>query len=191
MFGPNIAKCYDEIVKDPSLHQLFLEEECTSLHELPLLGALWFRLILERFFAHIASPAIWGKTGVEFITDISPRHSDETTPMVVLITDGVEEGHLDKVTIFCHHDQVKMEISDALFTLHQCNFAKPRVVVARRYTNTPYIPWGTSQLLYLNVSTLSRGASSSQFPLDCIHLWRLLSHSRTEVILPHEEGEMG
>ena len=68
MLQPNIAKCYDEIVEDPFLLQLSLEKECTSLWELPLLGAFQFRLISERLFAHIASPDMWGKTGVEFIT---------------------------------------------------------------------------------------------------------------------------
>ena len=47
MLWPNIAKYYSELLEDPSLLQLFSEEEGTSLWELPLLGALCFRLILE------------------------------------------------------------------------------------------------------------------------------------------------
>ena len=131
-----------------------------------------------------------GKTEVEFITDLSLRTSEEDTPMAILITDGVGEENLGMVTIFYCHDQTKLEASDELSTLCQCNSPNPSVVVVRRYTNTPYIPWGTSQLLYLDVSTLSGSTSSVQFPLDCLHLWRLLSYSKTEVLLPCEEGGM-
>ena len=40
-----------------------------------------------------------------------------------------------------------------------CHLMEPSLVVMRRYTNTPYIPQGTSHFLYLDVSTLSRGTS--------------------------------
>ena len=82
MSKPNIAECYDEIVKDPSLLGLFLGKECMSLLELPVLGALQFRLIWEKFFAQVASPTIWGKMGVEFVTETGPRLSGEVTPHV-------------------------------------------------------------------------------------------------------------
>ena len=82
-----------------------------------------------------------------------------------------------------------MEASDALSALHQHNSPKPSVVVIRRYTNTPYIPQETSWLLYLNVSTLSGGTSSIQFPLDHLCIQRLLPYSKTKVHLPCEEGE--
>ena len=95
------------------------------------------------------------------------------------------------MTTFCCHDQSKMEVSDALSVLCQHNLLEPSVVIVRRYTNTPYIPWGSSHLLYLDVSTLSGGASSAQFPLDWLCLPRLLPFSDTEVVLPWEEGEMG
>ena len=64
------------------------------------------------------------------------------------------EGNLGMVTTFCHHDQAKMEASDALSTLHQCDLPEPSGVVVRRYTKTPYIPQGSSCFLYLDVSTL-------------------------------------
>ena len=57
-------KCYSELLEDPSLFQLFSEEEGTSLQELPLLGALHFRIILERFFSCIAFPAFLGEDQV-------------------------------------------------------------------------------------------------------------------------------
>ena len=65
MSWPTIAKCYQEIVKDPSMPQLFPQEEWMSVWELPLLGAVWFRIISERLFAHLTSPAMQGKDGVE------------------------------------------------------------------------------------------------------------------------------
>ena len=49
---------------------------------------------------------------MEFITDTSPSTSGETIPMVILITVGVGEENLGMVTIFCLHDQNKMEASD-------------------------------------------------------------------------------
>ena len=88
------------------------------------------------------------------------------------------------VTTFCHHDQSKMEAFNALSALHQCNLLEPSVVVVRKYTNTPYIPQGSDHLPYLDVSTLSGGASSDQFPLDWLCLCRLLPFSHTEVVLP-------
>ena len=63
--------------------------------------------------------------------------------------------------------------------------------MVRRYTNNPYIPQGTYHFLCLDVSTLSRGASSTQFPLDWLHLCRLLPFSEAHVVLPCEEGEVG
>ena len=56
--------------------------------------------------------------------------------MVILITDGVGERNLGMVTVFCCHDQNKMEASKALFMLHHCDYPEPSIVVIRRYTNT-------------------------------------------------------
>ena len=92
---------------------------------------------------------------MEFVTYTGLRVSGETIPMDVLITYGVGEGYLGMVTTFCHHDQVKMEATDALGALCQCDLQKPSVVVVRQYTNTPCIPQDTSRLLYLGISTLS------------------------------------
>ena len=108
--------------------------------------------------------------------------------MVILVTDGVGEGNMDMVTTFQHQDQAKTKAFNALYALHQCNSMKPRMVVMRRYTNTPCIPQGTFHFLYLDMSTLSGGASSAQFPLDQLYLHRLLPFSETEVIMLQEEG---
>ena len=49
-----------------------------------------------------------GKARVEFITTNDLKLSGEIIPMVVLVTDRLEEGNLGKVTTFCHHDQSKV-----------------------------------------------------------------------------------
>ena len=190
MSQPTITKCHDNIVKDPTLLWLF-PEEWMSVWELPLLGTLQFKIILERLFAHIASPAIWGKAWVQFITSNIQKISEEAIPMAILVTDGVGEGNLGMVTTFCQHDQAKMEASNALSALHQGNLLEPSVVVVRQYTNTPYILWQSSHLSYLDISTLFGGTSSTWFPLDWLHLCRLIPFSNTEMVLPWEEGDIG
>ena len=77
---------------------------------------------------------------MEFITNTSPSIIQEATPMAILITEGVGEENLGMVTVFCHHDQNKMEASDALSALHQSDSLEPSAVVVRRHTNTPFIP---------------------------------------------------
>ena len=61
-------------------------------------------------------------------------------PTVILITDEVGKENLGMVTVFCHHDQNKMEVSEALSSLCQYNSPEPSMMVIRRYTNVPYIP---------------------------------------------------
>ena len=60
MSWPTRAKCYEEISEDPTLLQLFLLEEYSSVQELPCVGTLWFRFISEGFFTHVAFPNNWG-----------------------------------------------------------------------------------------------------------------------------------
>ena len=112
--------------------------------------------------------------------------------MAILITNGVKEEYA------VHGDYLLSSWSGqdgdcgcTYSPLQQCNSPEPNTVVVRQYTNTPYIPQGTSRLFYLDVSTLSQGASSTQFPLDHLHLWKLLPYSKNEVLLPHKEGEIG
>ena len=106
--------------------------------------------------------------------------------MAILITNGVGERDLGLVTVFCHPNQAKMEVPDALSALHQFNSSEPSVVVVRRYSNTLYIPWGMIHSLYLDVGTFSGNTTSAQFPLDRLHLCCLLPISRTNVCLPHK-----
>ena len=126
-----------------------------------------------------------------YITETGLRLSGEATPMGILITDGVGKGDLGMATTFCSHNQVKMEALEMLATLYQCDSPELSVFVVRRYTNSPFIPQGTSRLLYLNVSYLPRDNSSTQFSINCLHLQKLLPYSKTKVFVPHEEGETG
>ena len=95
------------------------------------------------------------------------------------------------MTTFCSHNQDKVEALEVLNTLHQYDLPDPSIVMVMRYTNTPLLPQGTCRFLYLNVSDLPRGASSAQFPLDPLHLWKLLPYSKTEVLSPCEDWEAG
>ena len=81
--------------------------------------------------------------------------------MVILITNWVGEGDLGMVTVFCHPKQARLEACDALSALHQHDSCESSVVVVRWYTNTPYIPRGTSHSLYLDMSILSGGIASA------------------------------
>ena len=128
---------------------------------------------------------------LEFITNNSQKISGEAIPMVLIVIDGVGEGNLGMVTTFCHHDPSTVEASEVLSALHQCDLPKPSVVEVWRFTNSPYLPWESFGLLYLDMTNLSGNASSTQFPLDWKCLCRLLPYSTTEVVLPWEEGEEG
>ena len=96
---------------DPLLLHLFPEEEWTSIRELPLMVNLWFRIVSERLFTHLTSPAMWGRAGVEFITTNVQMISGEASPVVILAIDGVGEGNLGMVTTFCHFNQAKVKVS--------------------------------------------------------------------------------
>ena len=111
--------------------------------------------------------------------------------MAILIFDGVGKRDVGLVTVFCHPNQAKMEACDALSAFHQYDTSEPRVVVVRRYSNTPFIPYGVIHSLYLDVGILSGGVTSAQFLLDRLHLWWLLPISRTDVLLPHKVREEG
>ena len=90
------------------------------------------------------------------------------------------------VTTYHHHNQAKMEAFDALSTLHQYDSPEKSMVVVRRSPTLPISPVGPP------ISpTWTWGTSSAQFPLDWLHLCRLLPFSDTEVVCPQEEGEMG
>ena len=121
---------------------------------------------------------------MEFVTSNGQKISGEAIPMAILVTDGAEEGNLGMVTTCCYHDQAKMEASNALSALHQHSSLQPSVVVVRRVHQHSLYPSRVSHVSYLYMSTLSEGISSAQFPLDQLHLHRLLPFSETEVVLP-------
>ena len=47
-------------------------------------------------------------------------------------------------------------------------------------------PQGSSSFLYLDVTTLSLGTLTIEFPLDQLCLWWMLPYSQTQVVLPCE-----
>ena len=57
-------------------------------------------------------------------------------------------------------------------------------VVVKIFTNLLYVLQGSFDFPYLDVTTLSVGASTTQFPLGQLHLHRLLLYSSTQVVLP-------
>ena len=138
---------------------------------------------------------------MEFITNNSQKICGKITPMVVLVTDRVEEGSLGMVTTFCCHDQAKVESSEALSTLVQQDSPKLSVVVLKIFTNSPYLPWESSGFHYLDVTTLSIGACqppnsplASAVPMQAAPLFFLiiplliLPYSSTLPCVKEEEG---
>ena len=180
MSWPTKSKCFKEIVEDSSKLWLLPKEEWTSIRELPLMGALQFRVILERLFTYLTSPAIWGKTWVESITNNGQKISGEAIPMVIWVTDGMGEEKLGMVPTFFHHNQGKVEDSEVLPALHQCDLLEPSVVVVQRFTNSPYLPWASFGLLYLDIPTPSRDA----LHLQNFHWTQLHSMQATSLIQP-------
>ena len=158
-----IAPCYEEILVDPSLWWLFPEGEWRCAHS--SLGALWCQIVSEQPFAHLSSPLMWRQARVDVISS-----SSEIVPLVVLITDRVEEGSLGMMTTFCDHDQAKVESLDVHSTLCQWDSPKPSMVVVRIFANSPFLPWGSFGLPYLDVTALPEGALAFQFPLEWLSL---------------------
>ena len=93
--------------------------------------------------------------------------------MAVLVIDGVEQRSLGMVTTFCHHDHVKVEPLEVFSTLVQWDSPELSIVVMKIFTNSPYLPQGSFGFPYLDVTTLSVGVLTTQFPLAQLHLHRL------------------
>ena len=129
---------------------------------------------------------MWGQASVELISDSGWRIRSEIVPMTVLITDGVEGRSLGIVTTFCHHDQAKDGVICSALHLTPMGLSLTKHSVVRIFANSHYLLWGSSSFLYLDVTTLSSGALTAQFPLDQLCLWQWLSYSPTLVILLHE-----
>ena len=127
---------------------------------------------------------------MEFLTLTILKRNGEATNSVILITNGAGEGGLG------HGDSLLSPWSSqgiglwCLSTLCQCNPSELSVMVVRRYSNSPYI-WKRHPVHFIWMWALSQGASSTQFPLDRLHLHQLIPFSRTELLLPHEEGKRG
>ena len=69
--------------------------------------------------------------------------SVEIAPLEMLVMDTVVEGKQGLITAFCRTYQAKVEPSDALLMLVQCESAEPGVVVVKVFTNSPHLPRGS------------------------------------------------
>ena len=110
--------------------------------------------------------------------------STEITPLAILVMDGVVKGKLGMITAFCRSDQANVEPLDALLTSVQQDSPKPGVVVVKVFTNLHHLLWESFGSPYLDVTTLSVGALTTQCPLAWLHLCRLLPYSPTQIVLP-------
>ena len=190
-YQPTISNCYEELMGDPLLLQSFSEDEWMSIHGLPHLCVIHFFSVSERLFIWLTSSALWGKAGANFITKAGRRAASiEIAPLAILVTDRVVEGNLGMITAFCRADQVEVEPLDALLTLAQSDSPKPGVVVMKVFTNSPHLLQGSFGSPYLDVTTLSDGTLTIQFPLAQLCLCRLLPYSPTQIVFPWEkEGD--
>ena len=104
--------------------------------------------------------------------------------MVILVTDGVGEGNLGIATTFCHHNQAKMGASETPLCPKSMQLVQAKCGCSEEVHQHPlYI----SRVLLVPLSrhehSLSRSTSSTQFPMDCLHICRLLPYSDTKVVL--------
>ena len=183
-----ISDCYDEIMAVPSWLQSFSEDESMTIHELSYQHAICFCIVLQILFTWLTSLALRGKAEAKFITKVGRRAtSTEIAPLAILVMDGVGERRLGMITIFHRSDQAKVDTSDPLSTLVQQDSPKPDVIVVKVFTNSTHLLQRPFGFHYLDVTTLSVGALTTQFPLALLCLHRLLPHSPTQVILPWEK----
>ena len=125
---------------------------------------------------------LWGKPRVNSITSSSKRvTNEEIIPMAILITNGVGEGSLGMMTVFGHSDQVKVEPSVILPTLVQQDTPELAIVVTKIFINLPCFPQRSFGLPFLDVATLSEGASTTRFSPSRLLLHWLLNYSPTQV----------
>ena len=91
-----------------------------SINGLLYLYTIHFHMVLERLFYQLTSSVLWGKAGADFLTKVSRRAmSTEITLLAIIVTDGVGEGKLGMISVFCRTDQMKVEPPGELLTLFQ------------------------------------------------------------------------
>ena len=149
-----------------------------SIHVLPFLCTIHFCIVLERLFSWLTFSALWGKSWgwlPHQSRQKSYRHWNHS--LSDFSYRWGRGGKWGLITAFCRIDEAKVESVDTFLTLVQHGSPKPGVVVVKAFTNTPHLPWGSFRSPYLDVTTLSAGALSAQFPLVQLHLHRLSFHS--------------
>ena len=120
---------------------------------------------------------------MEFITHNGQKISREAISMAILVTDGVGEGNLGMVTTFCCPDQAKMEASEVLSALHQCDSPEPSVVVGSEEVHQ-------HSLYHLSVlpSSLSRHKHSLQGHFLCPSPFGTAVSPQVSSLLRHQGG---
>ena len=154
-----------------------------SIHGLPYLHAIHFCIVSEAFIPTNLLSSV-GKAGADFTTKVGRVTSVEIASLAILVMNRVSEEKLGMITAFCRTDQAKVKPSDTLSTFFQWDSPKPGLVVVKVFTNSPHLPQLSFQSPYLDVTTLSVGALTTQFPLAWLLLHRLLPYSPTQIILP-------
>ena len=125
---------------------------------------------------------------LELVSSLALVMSKEIVLMATLITDGVGKEKLRMVTIFICSEQAKVEPSVALLTLVQQYSHELAMVVMKIFNNSPYFLQGSFSLPFLDMCTLSEGASTIQFLLSWLCLCWLLLFSPNQVILSKKEA---
>ena len=149
---------------DPTLQWLFLEGEWRSTHELPILG---HSLVLDCVRMTILSSVISvnvgaGQSGCHL--KWWPENKQWNCPCGSVNNwqnESRKPGHDDYLL---PQWPAKVESLEVLSTLCQWDSPKPRMVVVRIFANSPYIPWGSFGLPYLDVTVSSRGCISQPIP---------------------------
>ena len=126
---------------------------------------------------------------MEFITDTGPRSSRKATPTVILITNGVGK----RTWVWWQTSAIMTKQNGGLWsTLHpmpvwlswaQCSGSKAIHQYPLHSLRNLLAPLPQCQYSLW-------GASSIQFPPDCLSIWRLPPYSKTKVLLPHKEEEI-
>ena len=131
MSQPTIDECYDNISQTSFLVATIARGVDVNSRT-PTPGHSPIQDYFGEAFCPHSIPCNVGEGQNRIFHQQQPKISGEALPMVILVTDGVEEGNLGMMTIFCCHNQSKMEASNALSALWQHNSLQPSVVVVRR-----------------------------------------------------------
>ena len=169
-------------------HHTLQVSGCPLMNSLGCMPCFW--VVSKGLFTKLVTSKVWVQTRVNITTYSGKKGRGEgMVSMGILVTDGVGEGKLGMMTVFCHSDRVKVEPSFMLLTLVRQDSHEPFMVVMKIFSTSPYFQWRSFSLPFLNIATLSEGTPTIQFPLSWLHLCQLLLYLPNQVILPKEKKE--